>query len=350
MAANLSNVSNATRKLLEIIGISIAAIIVLSIAFNVSIAIKNILSPTPPAPPTVSFGKLSVVGFPPTSEYNTYSYTINTLSGSLPTLPDRITVYQLVQAKPNLLGLDKATTLVQGLNFLDPPVALSETQYQWSKTDPLPTTLTIDTQTFDFFLTSQYMSNQTVIQAIHMPDEATAEDAAKQFFTNFMPLPSSIDPAKTKTTLLAIQGNSLVPATSLSTAQLIRIDYFPKSVDTYPIYTSNPDKSLIYAMVASSPTDSPQVVEAQYYHKEISNTKATYPIITASQAFTLLKQGKAYIAANPTHATQISITNVSLGYYVTSLPQKYLWPIIVFQGDQGFYAYVNAIQDKWLQP
>ena len=349
MAANLSRVSEVTRKFLEITGISIAAIILLVVVFNVSFMIKNILSPTPPAPPSVSFGKLNLVDFPLNSANNMYSYTINTLTGTLPTLPDRIAVYKMIQAKPDLLGLDKAIALAQKINFLSTPSALSETEYQWTKTDPLPTTLTMNIQTFDFFLTSDYKSNQTVLEAIHMPDETTAQGIAKQFFDTFMPLSSSIDPAKTKISLLAIQGNSLVPASSLSTAQIIRIDYLPKTVDTYPVYTAIPDQSLTYALIASGDTDTPQVVEAQYYHKDISNDKATYPLITAQQAFALLKEGKAYIAANPSQTTHVNITNVSLGYYLTPFPQRYLWPIIVFQGDQGFYAYVNAIKDTWIQ-
>ena len=204
-------------------------------------------------------------------------------------------------------------------------------------------------QSLDFYLTSSYANDQTVLGAVHMPDEGLAQTISKEFFDTVMPLPNSIDTTKTKTTLLTINGTTLVSASSLSSAQIIRVDYFPKAIDTLPVYTANPDNSLIYAYVASGDTDYPQIVEAQYYHKNVTNDKATYPIKTAAAAYEQLKQGNGYIAANPTGSATVNITDVTLGYYVDPSPQQYIWPIIVFQGDNGFYAYVSAVTDEWVQ-
>lgn len=347
--ANLSSISDVTRKILEISGVGILGLILLVILFHIGIFVKNIVAPTPPSPPTTAFGKLPFVSFPITNDTKTYSYTINTLSGSLPTLPDRVTVYKLQQATPNLLALDKAKELAAGIGFVDTPTAISDTVYRWTKTDPLPTTLTMDIQSFDFSLTSDYKNNDTVTAAAHLTDEALAQTASKEFFDKIMPLPSTTDDNKTKVTLLAISPTGLTPASSLSTAQLIRIDYFPKAIDNIPIYTANPTQSLIYSIVASGTTDYPQIVEAQYYHRSATQEKATYPIKTALKAYDELKQGKGYIAANPTGTTNITITNVTLGYFIDPASQQYLWPIIVFQGDKGFYAYVSAVTDGWVQ-
>src|SRR5579872_7180388 len=109
--ADLSHVADATRKIAKIITIGVVAIILLVVIFNIGIMIKNLIAPTPPTPPTVAFGTLPSLTFP-ASNSASYTYTINTLSGSLPQLPDRIAVYQLTQPLPNLLGLDKAKILV----------------------------------------------------------------------------------------------------------------------------------------------------------------------------------------------------------------------------------------------
>jgi hypothetical protein len=347
--ADLSHVSDLTRKVLEIIGISIVAIILLFVFFNIGIIIKNIIAPTPPAPPTVAFGKLDKLSFPESFNTSTYSYSVNTLSGTLPALPDRVTVYKLEQPAPNLLSLDKAKTVATNAKFLDQPVALSDTSYRWTKTDLLPMQLTIDIQSLDFTLTSSFRTDKTVNDALNMPDEEAAQTVAKTFFDEVMPLPDYIDSSKTKTTLLAITGKGLTPASSLSNAQIIRIDYFPKAIEKLPIYTATPDTSLNYALIASSDSQIPQLVEAQFYHKNVTSDKATYPIKKASSAYEELKQGKGYVAANPTGDTAITITNVSLGYYIDASNQTYLWPIIVFQGDKGFYAYVSAVTDEWVQ-
>lgn len=348
--ATLSSVTQLTRKVLEITGISIFAVILLIIIFRIALVVKEIFAPTPPPAPTVAFGKLPAQDFPQSLNGLTYTYSINTLTGSLPGLPDRIHVYKITQPLPNLLGLDSAKTIAKTLDFINDPVALSDLSYRWTKADPLPTTLTMDIQSFDFVLSSDFITNKTVTDAARLPDQTTALDVANGFFNKTMPLPNSIDTNKTKTTLLAIKNGQVIGASSLSDAQLIRIDYFPKAIDKLPILTANPDQSLIYALVASSDTDYPQIVAATYYHKNISSENATYPTKNVSKAFDELKQGNAYIAANPTGATNIAITNVYFAYYVDTSPQQYLWPIIVFQGDKGFYAYVSAVTNEWISP
>lgn len=347
--ATLTGITGATRKILEFLAIGITAIILLVVVFQVGMVVKQIFAPTPPPAPTVSYGKLPAITFPQSIGNQTYTYTINTLTGSLPTLPDRINVYKLTQPAPSLLGLDQAKNIAKAAKFTVDPTQLSDTTYRWTNTDPFPMALTMDIQSYDFVMTGNYMQNKAVTDATYLPDETLAQTVAKSFFDGVMPLPNYIDQNKTKTTLWAISNGTLVPASSLSSSQLIRVDYFPQNVDKLPVYTANPDDSLIYALVASSDTNYPQVVEAQYYHKQVSSDKATYPIIDSNTALNELKQGKGYVAANPTNASNITITNVSLGYYIQPTPQQYLWPIIVFQGDQGFYAYVSAIKDEWVQ-
>lgn len=349
--ASLSQVTATTRKLLEFIGIGIAAIILLVILFNVGKTVKEMISPTPPVPPTVAFGKIAPIIFPTDATLHSLTYTVNTLSGLLPDLPDRATVYKLQQPQPNLLNLDKAKALAATAGFQDNPVNLSETLYRWTATDTdanLNKSLTLDIQSFDFLYSTSYATNQTVLAGANVPDEASAVKAATDFFAKVSPLPNNIDPSKTKTTLWSISNGQLIPATSLSNAQVIRVDFFPEIVEKLPIYTATPDDSFIYALVASSDTTNPQVVEAQLYHKIPTTEKATYPIKTAQQAFDDLKKGNGYIANAPEETTQINITDVSLGYYLDSNAQDYLMPIIVFQGDKGFYGYVSALANDWL--
>ncbi len=348
--ASLSNITAETRKILEWLGIIVGGILLLVILFNIGVFLKNLFAPTPLPGPTVAFGKLPLETLPQNTNDKTYVYTVNTLTGSLPVLPDRVTVYKLQQPAPNLLSLENATSIAQQAGFLDPPTSLSAISYRWTKSDPPPAgILNMNIQSLDFTYTSSYAADPTVLSATYLPDQTGAETAAKAFFDMIMPLPNYIDPTKTKDTFFAIQNGQLLPATSQSTAQIIRVDYFPQDIDNLPVYTQNPDQSLIYALVASADTSNPQVVEASYFHKATTGDKATYPIINSTTAFDMLKNGNAYVASNPSGSSAVSITSVSLGYYVDATPQTYLLPIIIFQGDQGFYAYVSAIKGEWIQ-
>lgn len=348
--ASLSQVTSVTRRVLEYTGIGVAGILVLSLIFSIGSAIKQAIAPTPPPPPTVSFGKLPSFSFPESSIPSAqFSYNINTLTGALPTLPDRATVFKMQAPQPQLLALDQAKTEAKAAGFADSPIQLSDTSYKWTATDPLPMTFTMDTVSFDFDLTSSFLTDATVVSAPFMPTEDMAVKKAQDFFSSVSSLPGNIDSSKTKTTLLAISNGTLVPASSLSTSQIIRVDFFPKPINNLQIYTPDPTQSLIYAFIASSSTTDPELVGAQLIHKDVSKENATYPIKTAQQALTDLKNGKGYIASYDSTNPQINITDVSLGYYEDSTPQNYLMPIIVFQGDHGFFAYVSAVSDNWIK-
>ena len=68
------------------------------------------------------------------------------------------------------------------------------------------------------------------------------------------------------------------------------------------------------------------------------------------EAFSELQEGKAFIPSNSNNAniSNISIRNVLLGYYMGENRQDYLLPIVVFEGDNNFIAYVSAVKDEWI--
>lgn len=348
--SSLSQVTHTTRKLLEYGALGLGAIVVIMLLVNVVTIIKNVIAPTPPTPPTVRFGKVPAIDFPNSGvTTTTIAYSLNTLTGSLPVFPDRMNVYKFESPTSNLLALDKATSMATAVGFLDAPTPLSDTMYQWTKTDPLPSTLAINTQSYDYNLTSSYATADAVMNATFLPDTQTAQKAAQDFLASLSPLSSSIDTSKTKTSLFTLSNGTLTPASSLAKAQIIRVDFFFHDIDQVPVYLPNPSSSFIYALIASGETSEPQVVEAEYLNKDLSSQKATYPIISSQQAYEDLKSGKAFIAANPSNQASVSITNVSLGYFMSSTPQDFLEPIVVFSGNNGFVAYVPAVKSEWLK-
>ncbi|MGH7245494.1 MAG: hypothetical protein ACREGI_01005 [Candidatus Levyibacteriota bacterium] len=344
---NLHSVIEVSRKILFGFVAVILGVVLLFIVIRLGGVITNILHPTPPAPPTVSFGKLPPPVFPKNVTGQKLSYQLNTVSGALPTFTDRATVYKLEQPQPDLLALQDATTLVAKSNFSNSPVALSESLYQWTNADTLPKTLTYDIVSHNFSLTSNYLSDTNVMGATNLSDEQAAINTANTFLENFSSVFSDIDNSKTKTTLFSINNNALVPASSLSTAQVIRVDYFQKNIENTPVYYGNPQYGNISIFVASSDV-AQQVVEAHVFHMNVSEINATYPIKSAQTAFDDLKKGNAYIASYDGTSPTVTIRSVSLGYFIPDSITQYALPIIVFQGDDNFTAYVNAVTDVFV--
>lgn len=347
--ATLHKTTEFAKKILKLNAIAVISIIILLVVFRVGTQIKEYFFPTPLPPPTVKFGKLPAFKFPENAAdppAGGFAYRLNTLSGQLPTLPTQTHVYKIVKPQPSLLALEKAKEQVAKIDFYSSPTRIQDALYQWANQNTPSKKLLLDITSFNFSLSSDFLFDQDVFSAKNLPDENGAIEKAKNFFQNIN-FPQDIDNEKTKTTLLSIAGQELVPATSFSKAQIIRVDFFQKDIDSLSIYYPNPKNSIIYVLIAAG-ISQPQVVEAKFFHHNISEISATYPIKTAEEAFSELKNKKAYIASYFGSDANIAIKNISLGYYLEDKEQNYLLPIIVFEGNNGFFAYVEALRDEWI--
>lgn len=340
----LSEVSAKSKEMLTIFVLGVVGL--LALIWVVSF-IRSLNQP-PPAKPTVAFGKLPEVGFPQSVVNTKFSYNIQTISGSLPVFPDRETVYKMQQTAPSLLALQNATTLVNQISFTGTPTQLSESEYQWVNTDTLPKTLTFNIFTNNFMLTSDFMHNSDVQQGNNLPDQNTAISTVNSFLVTASLLPNDIDASKTKATLLAITNGQLLPASSLSTTQVIEVDLFQNNVHGLPVFYPDPTHSTMNFYVAGGDSG-PQIVQANFVHQGISGTSATYPIITAKQALTALENNQGYIASYDGPGNSVTIYSIQLGYYMGKDTQNYLMPIVVFEGDNNFFAYVPAVSSDWIQ-
>ena len=68
---------------------------------------------------------------------------------------------------------------------------------------------------------------------------------------------------------------------------------------------------------------------------------------SAEQAFQDLKDGKGYIAnsGDRSSTNEVVIRKVYLGYYDAGQYQPFYQPVVVFEGDGNFWAYVPAVND-----
>lgn len=342
----LTKVTSETRFVLKWGGILISALIIIFLAAKIGTAIKEKFYPSPGPLPTVSFGKLDPIKFPKTPTNKSLNFTIDTIPGTLPVFPDRTKVYKTSANRVDFLSLEKAQKKVSLLGFPNQKTLVSENTYQWVSNEPLLRKISFNISTSNFVYSSSFITDPNVNSGANLPAESEAINTGKKFLENLSSFPSDIDLTKTKTSLHTIKNYTLIKAEKLSKAQIIRVDFFQKDIDKMPIYYSNPSTSNINLLIAGG-ENSPQVVEALYLHENISQEFATYPIKSASQAFSELKQGKAYIL-HTLSTTNVAIKNVFLGYYLAEQNQKYLMPIVIFEGDNGFFAYVSAVRDEWV--
>ncbi|MBI4097008.1 MAG: hypothetical protein HY428_01160 [Candidatus Levybacteria bacterium] len=357
MAATLHSVIESTKKLLKLGVMSIIGIIFLVILYRIGLVMKGELFPQAPEAFDVTFDKLPAIAFPENATKKTFTYTVETVNGELPIFPDRLFVYKIVNKTHELFDLDRAKDKVEAVGFNRGETHIVDNLYRWDKTKSFPASIEMDIVSENFKLRSNFFSSANFIAATGLPTEERAQEEATNFFATMGLFPPDIDNGQTKTTLLSIKGNTLVRATGFAKAQIIRVDFFQKSIigtndseDTIPILYPNPPSSSINLHIGAEGERGPQVIQADYYHHTISDAKgdaATYPIKTSQEAFAELKEGNAYIAADFQNATDVAIRNVYLAYYAGESLQDYLMPIIVFQGEgDSFFAYVSAVRNN----
>ncbi len=346
---SLSAVTQNTKKLLKWGALFIVGLFVLFFLINIIGAI--IRANTPPPPPTVSFGKLPPVVFPQSTITQSFSYDLNTLTGTLPVFADRATVYKIVPVEPTLLSLDRAQQAAARFGFGSTGIPLSENTYQWIDQGNLSRILKFNIFSYNFELSSNFMTSPDIIQNKIIPDKDSAQQRLMDFLSGLPVPPQDIDASRSSSLYLSLSNGALIPASSPSNSQLVRIDLAQSPVDGIPIYYPHPPETPMTFLI--SPTTSStdyQLVQADYTHQTVDKTQsATYPIITVQQAYTQLKKGQAFIASYYGNSNTVSITNVSLGYYVGKFQQQYLYPVYVFQGENGFFAYIPAITTAWIQ-
>lgn len=344
----LHKATEGVRNIAKWTMITLGIILVISITFRLGGTVKELIFPRPKAPPTVEFGKLPRIEFPENATNKSLTYSLNTLSGTLPVFPDRIEVYKISPPEPNLLAQKRIQERVSKVGFRQTGIPLSETRYQWDESSPPFRKLVFDILLSNFSLASSYLNQEDIIKGINLPNEAEAKKLAQNFLEEIESYPSDIDSDKTKTTLYEIKNSSQIPTASLSSAQVIRVDFFQKNINEIPIYYPHPPYSIMNLSVSGGKSRD-QIVAGDFFHENISTSSATtYPIKTAQDAFEELKKGNAYIASYNTNETSISIKNVFLGYYVGDKKQDYILPIIIFEGANNFFAYIPAIKNDWV--
>lgn len=346
--ATLSSVTAWTRSLIKWVGVAAGAILLLVLLYRIFVFVKGKI--TPPPPPTVSFGKLPPISFAQSQTEKALSFSIDTVTGVLPVFSDRASVYKTSPVVSDLLALDKATKKVNAIGFTGPYSKISESLYQWSAADQnsgLSKKITYNIFSSDFNLSSTFLSDPQVLAANNLPNQTAAVDTAENFLSNMGSQPQDIDLEKTQTEILSIQNGTLVPATSLSNTQVLQVSFLQKNLNGLPIAYPNTNSSTINVFVAGG-GNGPQVVKVDFFHQNISSDSATYPILSASEAFDKLKNGDSYIVSYDGISQKISINKVFLAYFLSDSRQTYVMPVVVFEGN-GFAAYVSAVRDAWTQ-
>jgi hypothetical protein len=349
--ASLTVTAYHTRRAINWAILGLILYIIVRLTWGIFAAIWLMLFPPPPTPANHAFGKLSAIKFPTMTEASDLRYRLETVEGYVPPASESAMVFFMPKNPANLLALTNAKEFAKQLEFIEEPV--QETKYLYKFIDqqePLRQ-MQYDTVSKNFTLRYLYQQDTSLFTERDVPLPETALMEARGVLQNYLLYWGDIANGTNTIQFLKFSGDSLILTTSHSQADALRIDYFRGEIAGTKIFYPNPDQGPITFIYSGSKISKKKLLEFSYNYWAIDPlTNATYTLKTSTQAWQELQGGAGYIARFPKgDRKDVVIRKVYLGYYDSLDSQTYLQPIFVFEGDNGFMAYVPAVAPPWTE-
>ena len=344
--ASLTQTAILARKIIRYLLYFMAFLIVGKIVLDLSLGVYRIVFPPPAPPPTVAFGKLPKLPFPPNQNLPDLNITVETPNGKIPTFKDisnQTRVYFMPKPSQTQLNLEETKKKVNGLGFNPEGQAKSETLYLFPHKN-FPSSLEVDIVTGIFSVNYDITADTSLLdKKPPVPDVAISQ--ARGFLSRGNLLPSDLT-GPTKHEFLKVEGGQFVSVLSLADANFIKVNLFRKDYDKMPSMSLNPDEANVW-FIESGISDR-QIVGGEYHYFSVDETKfATYPIKNGEQALEDLKANKGYVKLGKNDNGNITVRRIYLAYFDPPLTIDFFQPIVVFEGDNGFMAYVPAVTDDY---
>ena len=341
--ASLTDISITTRKIIRYFIFFIIFIIIGRIFFKAGKSIYLKFFPPKLPAPTVSYGKLPTLPFPEKQQIANITLTLETTDGNLPDLSTQAKVFVMPKQSSHLLSLDVAKQKAQALSFFPEGEALSESIYKFISKNSFAT-LEMNIITGAFSISYNLKADPSPMERKPQSPEILAT-TVRSYLSSADLLPEDLI-GPTENEFLKIEGENIVPALSLSDSNFVKIHFFRKNYNDLPSLTNNPGKANVWFMLSGSQEAEKKIIAAEYHYFPVDeNQSATYPLKTTQEAWSELISGKAYIAnyGQNTEGSTIKIRNIYLAYYDAGKEIQFFQPIIVFEGDKDFVAYVPAV-------
>lgn len=297
-------------------------------------------------PPTVRYGRLLKIVFPE-KKYETKNFTLQLPNEAFPEFKDQAKVYIIYHPIKDFLALEYYTKTASGLGFKDKPVEIGVGVYEFK--DNNNRTLTINVLNGNFRLSYPYQNDQMLLNPERVPNKEEAINMAKSFLTSGERFGKDLEDGEKKVSYWKIEYDGLKSVPAQSEANAARVDFYRKNIENdTKIVTAETNRAAVSVLVSGATVAGKQIIEVDYKYADMDRESfETYPIKTAQQAWEELKAGKYWPAFDSVKA-EVIIRKVSLGYFEPVVATNFLQPVFVFEGDNGFTAYVPAVTDEWI--
>lgn len=347
----LSDTAYYTRRAINWSILTVIGYVILRIIWSIVVVVWMIIFPPQAPPPNHAFGTLPAIKFPDAATPSAQlTFQLETIQGSVPTASGSANVYFMPKTAPNLLGLNQAQEFAKILQFDPTPIQESKNVYRFTDPSEPLRRLRYDIVSKNFIVRYAFEQDSSAFIIKNLPIAQSAKQEVSNLLETYDIFPDDYKNGPVEVTFLRLTNNRLVTSTSLSQADAVRVDFFRKPIGSTKVVTPGPAEGSISVILSGNTAFKKRILQFAYTYWPVDyQTVATYPLKTSTSAWSELQQGNAYIARYPAGTAHVIVRDVYLAYYDALEPQTYLQPVFVFEGDNGFVAYVPAVSGEWTE-
>lgn len=343
---SLTQTAYNSRNIIKFGGIGLVAI---SLLWSITkIIYKAYLAAHPPYyPPTVAYGILPKITFlEQKTEPKTFTFELP--NDEIPTFSDQARVYIIYRPNTTFLALEEDKKTAASFGFPMKPVEVKPGIYEF-RDDVLNKILTVNVLDGDFKMRYPYLSDQLLLVSEDLPTKDRAISIASSLLSQGSKLTDDLKNGQKRVTYWKIQDGAIKAIESQSQANAVRVDLFRQDLDNLKLLSSNYDKTSVSILISGSKTEARKIIEFNFKDINIDRESyATYPIKTAQEAINSLNSGN-YWTTIDVENKEVVIRKMYLAYFEPNALTNYLQPIYVFEGDNGFVAYIPAIKSEYFK-
>lgn len=357
--SQLTDISVVFRKIA--IGAAIGMVVLIVLIVLVRLIISTIQSRRPvpvslvqPTPtPDMRFGKLP---YPHFSVIEQTSAGLNlrlvNIEGRPPETSPSGKIFSMPKKLPTLLTNDRASKYAALMGFTGEPEAVDSRIFRFTHRQNPLRTLTLDRVHLNFLMTYDYASHSAILGPAGSLEPAEPVNSVLKYIEP-LGFDETIRTGKITTALFDrdTETGKFKQVTKAQQARVARINFFRKPIGIFPIIPPGYDESFNYALYTDTPSLPSGMLELSYMFWPIAwDDASTYPLRTSAQAWQELTEGYGTVVRLGKNTPKdVIVRKIFLAYFDTPEPQDFLQPIFVFEGDNGFIAYLPAIVKDWLE-
>ena len=351
--SSLTETAYYTRRTINWTILAVIGYILLRIFWSLFVTAYLTIFPPKAPPPNHAFGTLPQLLFPVSAASPSAQpvYQLQTIEGSVPTASASANVYFMPKKGSNLLALSTAQNFAKRLNFATTPIPEPSNKniYRFDDTGLSLRHLWYDIVSSNFVIQYQFQQDPGIFLNSKVPSESEAKSEAKNMLQTYGLYPQDFVGGDVRVRYYKVSENKLVPVSSQSQADAVRVDFYRPNIANSKVVNGTLGDGPISIVFSGSSNSKKRILSFTYTYWPVDyQTTATYALKTSMQAWEELQSGNAYVLQYP-RTPLITIRNIYLAYYDSISPQTYIQPVFVFEGDDGFIAYVPAVSPEYVE-